>query len=250
MRALLSKLTYANVIATLALFLALGGGAVWAAGNLGKNAVKTQNIAKNAVKSGKIAAGAVKNKQLHKNAVTGGKVKKGTLTRSKLKTGTLAGLQVIDLQAPSVPGLTTVSPSRDFQGTPVPLVGPKGEPPVPTFIPNPGKSYQLLAELRGTPSDADGGGPHGCEDYVQIYVNGEPFFRLYNSADESRPAPYNVEAVGTASTALGLLTAGVPQTFAANAFGVNDFFGPEESEASGCGPTTTGVLRISVVELG
>ena len=45
MKKLRTKLTYANVIATLALFLALGGGAALAAGSLGKNTVKSTNIA-------------------------------------------------------------------------------------------------------------------------------------------------------------------------------------------------------------
>lgn len=41
-------LTYANVVATIALFLALGGGA-YAAVTLPKNSVKAKQIAKNAV---------------------------------------------------------------------------------------------------------------------------------------------------------------------------------------------------------
>ena len=38
-----ARLTYANVIATLALFLALGGGAAYAA-SLGKNSVGTKQL--------------------------------------------------------------------------------------------------------------------------------------------------------------------------------------------------------------
>lgn len=47
-------MTYANVIATLALFLALGGGAVWAAGKIG-----TKNLRANAVTGEKLKAGSV-----------------------------------------------------------------------------------------------------------------------------------------------------------------------------------------------
>ncbi|MDX6633776.1 MAG: hypothetical protein QOG26_1781 [Solirubrobacterales bacterium] len=43
-----ARLTYANVVATIALFIALGGGAV-AASTLGRDAVKSRNIAPNAV---------------------------------------------------------------------------------------------------------------------------------------------------------------------------------------------------------
>jgi len=62
------RLTYANVIATLALFLALGGGAAYAA-SLGKNSVGA--------------------KQLRKNAVTSVKVKDGSLLAGDFKAGQL-----------------------------------------------------------------------------------------------------------------------------------------------------------------
>jgi hypothetical protein len=62
------KLTYANVIATIALFVALGG-ASYAAVKLPKNSVGTNQIKKNAVTTAKIKDG----------AVTGAKIKVGTL---------------------------------------------------------------------------------------------------------------------------------------------------------------------------
>ena len=54
------KLTYANVVSTLALFLALGGGAVWAAGKLGsgdikRNAIRSKHVKPNAVKGSDVA---------------------------------------------------------------------------------------------------------------------------------------------------------------------------------------------------
>jgi hypothetical protein len=64
MRALSSKLTYANVISTLCLFLVLGGGAAVAAGQLGKNSVGT--------------------KQLRNGAVTGPKIKRASIEATKL----------------------------------------------------------------------------------------------------------------------------------------------------------------------
>jgi hypothetical protein len=247
MRGIVSKLTYANVIATIALFLALGGGAVMAAEQLGKNAVKskniaanavkTQDIAKNAVKAAKLAAKAVRNKNLSKNAVSGAKVRKGALTRSKLKAGTLAGLQVADVQATTVPGFS-IEPTEGSQGTPIPLVG------TPTFTAKANKSYVLMAELRGNPVDADGAqsegyGGRGCYAWIRIYVNGEPTAGVEISANANAPAPYTVNGVGTSSTALALLTPGQPQTIAANAIGDDN-----------CAAGTTGNLRIVVVELG
>jgi collagen triple helix repeat protein len=64
MRALRSKLTYANVISTLCLFLVLGGGAAVAAGQLGPNSVGSA--------------------QLKNAAVTGPKIKKATIEATKL----------------------------------------------------------------------------------------------------------------------------------------------------------------------
>jgi hypothetical protein len=66
-----SGLTYANVIATLALFLALGGGA-YAVSKLPKNSVGTPQLKKNAVRSGKVKNGAVRGPDV--NEATLGKV--------------------------------------------------------------------------------------------------------------------------------------------------------------------------------
>jgi hypothetical protein len=68
MQKLRPRLNYANVIATLALFLALGGGA-YAATQLPKNSVGS--------------------KQLKKNSVTSAKVKDGSLTASDLQAGVI-----------------------------------------------------------------------------------------------------------------------------------------------------------------
>jgi hypothetical protein len=71
-------LTYANVIATLALFLALGGGA-YAAIKLPKNSVGAKQIKKNAVRSAEIKG----------NAVGSGKVKNRSLRANDFKAGQL-----------------------------------------------------------------------------------------------------------------------------------------------------------------
>lgn len=231
MKNLRSTFTYANVVATLALFLALGGGAVYAAGTLGKNSVKSTNIARNAVKSRNIAANAVKARNLAKNSVTAAKVKPGTLTRTQLAAGTLAGLEVADAQASTVPGLATKSPSG---GTPLTLTG------TTSFTPAAGKSYELLTELKGNPTDADGTGGFGeCYAWVQIEVNGQPIGYASIWANASSEPPFNLQSVGTSSAAVGLLEAGQPQTLTAHVFG-----------SSGCGASTTGSLRTVVVELG
>jgi hypothetical protein len=71
------KLTYANVISTLCLFLLLGGGAAFAASQLGKNTVGTKQLKKNAVTTAKIKNQAVKSAKLADGAVTAAKLAPG-----------------------------------------------------------------------------------------------------------------------------------------------------------------------------
>ena len=83
MQLLRRHMTYANAMATIAVFLALGGGA-YAAVNLPRNAVKSPNIAANAVRSRAIAP----------NAVTSTKVRDHSLLAKDFKAGQLvAGAQ-------------------------------------------------------------------------------------------------------------------------------------------------------------
>jgi hypothetical protein len=73
-----SKLTYANVMATTAVFIALGGGA-YAAVVLPANSVGAKQLKKNAVTGKKIATG----------AVTGANVKDGSLLKADFAAGQL-----------------------------------------------------------------------------------------------------------------------------------------------------------------
>lgn len=239
MRRIGKAFTYSNVVATIALFLALGGGVVYAASTLGKNSVKSKNIAANAVKSRNLAKSAVKTKSLaansvttakiKKDAVTSGKVKKGSLGRSDLATGTLAGLQVAEVTSAAVPGLNVRVPT----GTPIPLTG------TPTFTPVAGKSYELLVELKGNPIDADGPGDGACNAFVDLLANGVSASGAGIYQDVSGPPPFNNEPIGTSSAAIALQAAGQPQTLSALVFG-----------GSGCGSGTTGSLRAVVIQLG
>jgi hypothetical protein len=73
------QLTYANVTATIALVLALGMGSAWAAGNLGKDTVKSKQI----------KAGAVRGKELADDAVTSSKVDNHSLFGEDFADGQL-----------------------------------------------------------------------------------------------------------------------------------------------------------------
>jgi len=87
LRGIASRLSYANVVATVALFIALGGGA-YAAFKVPKNSVGT--------------------KQLKNGAVTGAKVANGSLTGTQINAGTLG----------TVPSASNASNAGALGGTP------------------------------------------------------------------------------------------------------------------------------------
>jgi len=72
------RLTYANVMSSIAVFFVLGGGAAYAAKKIGSNEIKS-----NAITTAKIKKNAVTTAKIKKNAVTGAKVKLSTLGRSQ-----------------------------------------------------------------------------------------------------------------------------------------------------------------------
>jgi hypothetical protein len=121
MHRLLPKLTYANVVATLALCLALGGSAAFAAGKIGSSqiatgGVHTKNLQERSVTSGKlalgavhanqiaprsvgadqIATGAVGPEQLGKGAVSSAAIGKGAVGQAQIADGAVGSAQIAD----------------------------------------------------------------------------------------------------------------------------------------------------------
>jgi hypothetical protein len=92
------RLTYANVISTLALFLALTGGAAYAAHRyLTKKSVGTPQLKSNAVTTAKIKANAVTTRKIKRLAVSPEKLKEGAVTTEKLFDEAVTG-DKIDLE--------------------------------------------------------------------------------------------------------------------------------------------------------
>src|SRR5262245_50569164 len=118
MNRLKPRLTYANVVATLALCIAVGGSSAFAASQLGKNTVGPN--------------------QLKKNAVTTAKVKKEAITAAKVKRGTLTGTQINVSTLGTVPSATNAQHAQTADAIQAPealhLVDQPGEPPfAPTW---------------------------------------------------------------------------------------------------------------------
>jgi hypothetical protein len=89
-----SKLTYANVVSSLCLFLLLGGGAAFAASKLAKNSVGSKQLKKNAVTTVKVKDGAVTEAKVANGAVTTAKIGAGAVTAEKIPDGSLTGAKV------------------------------------------------------------------------------------------------------------------------------------------------------------
>lgn len=122
MKRLRSNLTYANVIATLALFLALSGATAFAASQLGKNSVGSKQLKKNSVTAAKIKNGAVTQAKISSAAQTAlkgatgplgpqgppGAAGNGVLVRDA--NGALIGELIDDPSVASLGGPTVVTP--------------------------------------------------------------------------------------------------------------------------------------------
>ncbi len=100
------KLSYANVISTLCLFLLLGGGAAFAASQLGKNTVGTRQLKNNAVTLKKLKKNSVNSAKVKENSLTGADInltKLGTVPSAEIANG-LAALEPIHvIGAPGEP---------------------------------------------------------------------------------------------------------------------------------------------------
>lgn len=95
-----SWLSYANVMATLAVFMGLGGGA-YAAATIGsddiqRNAVLSRHIANGEIRGADVASGAVATGKIAKGAVTTGKLASGAVTAPKLGDGAVATAKLAD----------------------------------------------------------------------------------------------------------------------------------------------------------
>jgi len=90
LKQLRKRLTYANVMSSIAVFLVLGGGAAFAANQLAKNSVGSKQLKKNAVTSAKIKNGAVTASKLGAGAVGGSALGAGSITNDKLANGAVS----------------------------------------------------------------------------------------------------------------------------------------------------------------
>lgn len=89
MSELRNRLTYANVVSTLALIVAVDGATAFAATNLPKNSVGTRELKPKAVKTGILAPKSVRAGKIAKNSITTGRLRNNAVTGSKVDEATL-----------------------------------------------------------------------------------------------------------------------------------------------------------------
>jgi hypothetical protein len=206
LRAVLRRLTYANVIATLALFLALGGGAVWAAKNHHRAAkVGTGKLKPNAVTAGKIKANAVTQAKIRNNAVTNAKIRDGSVDLGKIAADTF---------------LVAAATS-----SPVAVNGPSAVPvsfPTPvTFAPAGGSVYLMSFEARA--ANLFRSGAETCRVQVVPLVNGAEWGGgaplVLSAFQPTGENPAGVIGAGGQTSPIGLTAGGATQTIGAKVIG-------------------------------
>jgi hypothetical protein len=99
MQAIGRRLTYANVVSTLALFLVLAGGAAYGA-KVAKKSVGPSQLKANAVTTAKIKANSVTTRKIKRNAVANAKIKDGAVESEKIADASVA---LNDLDSTSMP---------------------------------------------------------------------------------------------------------------------------------------------------
>lgn len=154
-----SKLSYSNVVSTLALFLALTGGAAYAASKIGTNdlkhqAVTAKKIRPGAIKTGKLASGAVKGPQLAAGAVVNRKIGDDSIEPEKL----------------TFPVFYTATPSGGSQ------VVSDGPDPYPLsdeqWTQRPNAVNVVFGEANATLA-YDGSGSGSCQVYFDVRIDGQ-----------------------------------------------------------------------------
>lgn len=113
MKQIRKRLTYANVMSSIAVFLVLGG-AAFAAVQLPKNSVGSKQLKKNAVTAAKIKKDAVTSAKVKNGAITNSKLADGSITTGKLANDSVTGEKVVESTLGTVPSAQTAS---SFAGT-------------------------------------------------------------------------------------------------------------------------------------
>lgn len=151
MKQIRKRLTYANVMSTIAVFLVIGGASALAASQLGKNTVGTKQLKNNAVTTSKIKKEAVTTAKIKKGAVTANKLAANSVATSNVANGAVTTEKIGEGAVTSgklAAGERSEAFHAEFTSTSPQLANPIAEPPttvLSTSIPT-GGHYVVTAE--------------------------------------------------------------------------------------------------------
>jgi hypothetical protein len=216
MKSIRKRLTYANVMSSLAVFLILGGATAIAAKKIGShqlkaNSVTTAKIKKGAVTSKKIKDGAITTAKIGDAAVTGGKIDAGTTpfarVVAKLRGNGSLGLDEALQSYPLTPATYTQGAEEDdwFMGAVEVTFEPACEPPrtagalVLVDAPSPNKpegGQEIVA--RGSVVDKSGG-------TVSERIELAPYISARFEPGTPTPHTVSLEVEGTCNGGSGIM---------------------------------------------
>jgi hypothetical protein len=215
MRALNKRLTYANVMSSIAVFLILGG-AAFAAGKVGNKSVGPNQLKANAVTT----------KKIKKNAVTKAKIANDAISFGKLSAGT-------NLVATATGGPIA---ANVIGPTAIPLSGPVA------FTPQAGVLNVLHVEARGSLARS---GKTECGITVQPLVNGgllevSSGFLFLGTDEEptTTPDPFRPVLLDSESAPVGITQPGVKQEVTLRLLG----------DAKNCTASSTVTVGVAVTQ--
>ena len=175
MKRLTGRLTYANVMSSIAVFLVLGGATAFATTQLGKNSVGAGQLKRNAVTAAKIK----------RNAVTSTKIKKGAVTGAKIKLSSLGTVpSASSLTGYSRKGLVSVGATAGAAEA----TAREAAPEVPLFSAG---AFTIYAKCFAYATTVQG------EAFIRTSVNGSVFS---GEEDELNGTPIKVGASGFLNT--------------------------------------------------
>jgi len=170
------RLTYANVVATLALFFALCGGAAVAANtirsaDIAPGAIRTADIHRRAITSGKLAVGAVHGNQIAPHSVGSSQIVPGSIRPDQLE------VPVSVIAKGSGEGQLLPSGSYGY-----PLSGAE-------WTQRPGEVNLIMAEVHATLA-YNGSFPNGCRLIINLKANGDAIGSLELTTESTQILPH------------------------------------------------------------
>jgi hypothetical protein len=213
-----TRLSYANVMSTLAVFLVIGGATAIAA-KVPRHSVGPRQLKANAVTTLKIKANAVTTRKIKKNAFTTAKIRDAAVSGDKVAEGAVdfsklaAGTNLIATASGGPVAADDPAPST------IPLAGTVG------FTPQKGVVDFLSVEVRGNDLGTSGAEP--CTPEVRPYVNGDAFevaqgFFTVSATEPTLDDPSGLRPVSGATAPLGMTSPGVAQEISLRLFGDPD----------------------------